>query len=166
MEKVSLGVGFFHILCYNMENPSERSDTEMEQNIFPVLLGTGRAARQAAMRIYLQYGLRAEVFGHTATVRDRVFGLWRKHFFSGSFPDALLVTALIEAARAAAEYERIPLLYLCNEAYLPLLCRYQGALEAVFIICDTHGSPLGLQEEDSTMPHAYHSTEQTEEVQA
>ena len=138
----------------------------MEQNIFPVLLGTGRAARQAAMRIYLQYGLRAEVFGRTATVRDRIFGLWRKHFFSDRFPDALLVTALIEAARAAAEYERIPLLYLCNEAYLPLLCRYRETLEAVFIICDAHGSPLGLQEEDPAMPHTHHSTEQTEEVQA
>ena len=113
----------------------------MEHNIHPVILGSGRVARRLATRIYLHYGLRALAFSRTPSPMDRLFRLWHRHPLSPTIPDAVLVTALLEAAERQ-EGDRIPLLYLCGTDNFSLLTQYRSALEAAYILCDERGTPL------------------------
>lgn len=114
----------------------------MEYLIYPVLLGGGRIARRTALRIYLQYALRAAQLCRSATPADRLFPLWRAVRLPAKLPDALLATALLRTAEEARERDLVPLLYLCDRAYLPFLRSYRQALEQVYIVCDTQGQPL------------------------
>ena len=114
----------------------------MEYLIYPVLLGGGRIARRTALRIYLQYALRAAQLCRSATPADRLFPLWRAIRLPENLSDALLATALLRAAEEARERDLVPLLYLCDRTYLPFLRSYRQVLEQVYIICDTQGQPL------------------------
>ena len=125
----------------------------MEQCIYPVLLGSGTTARRAALRIYLRYGLRAVALSRTPSAMDHLFLLWHKQFFRAGMPDSLLLDALLQAAEGAREYDKIPVLYLCDEAYRPLLLDNRHILEPTFILCDESGVPLAEPAEVQNEPN-------------
>ena len=124
----------------------------MEQYIYPVLLGSGTTARRAALRIYLRYGLRAVALSRTPSAVDRLFLLWHKQFFSSGMPDSLLLDALLQASEGAREYDKIPVLYLCDQAYRPLLLEYRHILEPTYILCGADGVPLAEPTEAKNEP--------------
>ena len=142
MEKVRFSLGFFSVLWYNIVITAKKGETPPWSTTFTPLFSVADASQDALPPAFIC--ITVCVLSHSVVRRHR----WTVCSACGTvtplsptIPDAVLVTALLEAAERQ-EGDRTPLLYLCGTDNFSLLTQYRSALEAAYILCDERGTPL------------------------